>query len=199
MMSQFPSLERLRPLLRLEVAILVVLLLVAAVWFNLSSKIDEARDEETGVEQRLKAAQDDLDFFATNNERAALEEELRLLQLELQKVNEVTLELSPRDDAVRVRDDILAFVEEWQLALNAFGQQELTTPAGDEEIPTLRYSFTVQGDEVSLVGILRLLQEYPTASVQALQFTRLAEDLESWEMSLELLAFYLGTEQDQGT
>ena len=195
MMTQFPSLERLRPLLRVEVAVIVALLLVAVVWFNFNSKVEDARGEETVVEQRLRAARADLNVFAGNNEQSELEERLRLLKVELEKVRQITVGLSPREDALRVRDDILTFVDEQQLALNAFGQQEVTTPAGDEEIPTILYSFTAQGDEESLVGILRLLQEYPTATVQALQFARLAEGLESWEMSLELSVFYLDSEQ----
>ena len=68
MMSQFPTLERLRPLLRPEFAFLVALLLVAAVWFSINSKVEEARDEETRVEQKLNAARDDLDFFAGSND-----------------------------------------------------------------------------------------------------------------------------------
>ena len=67
MMSQFPALERLRPLLRLEYAILVALLLVAAVWFNFSSKVDEVRVEETRVQKTLKAAVDDLNLFSGSN------------------------------------------------------------------------------------------------------------------------------------
>ena len=119
---------------------------------------------------------------------------MRLLQLQVQRVNEVTLELSTKDDAVRVRDEILAYVDQRQLALNTFGQLEGTTPAGDEVLPTINYSFTVQGDEESLVGILRLVKEHPTASVQSLQFTRVTEDLENWVLSLELAVFYLGPE-----
>ena len=117
--------------------------------------------------------------------------------MQLQQVNDISLELSPKDDALLVRDDILAYVDQQQLALNAFGQLEGTTAAGDEEILTIRYSFTVQGDEEALVGVLRLLNVYPTASVQSLRFTRLAEDLEGWEMSLELAVFFLGPEEDQ--
>ena len=195
MMSQFPSLERLRPLLRVEVGVIVALLLVAVVWFNFSSKVEDARGKETVVERSLRAARADLNVFAGNNEQSKLEEELRLLKLELEKVQQITVELSPKEDALRVRDDILTYVDERQLALNAFGQQEVTTRAGDEEIPTIRYSYIAQGDEESLVGILRLLREYPTATVQALQFTRLAEGLENWEISLELSVFYLGSEQ----
>jgi len=195
MTSQFPTLERLRPLLRIEFAAAVVLLLVAVVWFNLNSKVEDARAAETVVEQKLRAARADLNLFAENNEQSNLEEKLRLLQLQLDKVQQITVELSPRADALRVRDDILAYVDERNLALNAFAQEELKTPAGGEEIPTIRYSFTTQGDEESLVGILRLLQDYPTATVQALQFARLAEDLDNWEMSLELSVFYLGSGQ----
>ena len=192
MMSQFPSLERIRPLLRLEVAVFVALLLAAVVWFNLNSKVEDARDEETAVEQRLRAARVDVDLFAGNNERTKLEEELQLLKLE-----QKTLELTPMVDAARVRDDILTYVDERKLALNAFGKQETTTPSGDREVSTLRYSFTVQGDEESLVGILSLLKEHPTASVQSLQFARLVEDPENWQMSLELAVFYLSPEQEQ--
>ena len=192
MMNQFPALERLRPLLRLEFAILAAVLLAAAVWYNLSSKVADVRDEETAVETKLKAAQQDLDLFAANNEQAGLEEKLQVLQLE-----QKTLELAPMVDALKVGEDILTYVENQQLALNAFGKQESTTTSGEDEVLTLRYNFTVQGDQEALVGILGLLKEHPTASVQSLNFARRSEGEESWVMSLELSVYYLDPEQDQ--
>ena len=210
MMSQIPALERLRPFLRLEVAILVALLLVAMVWFNISfsfgplglgevslgPKVEDARDQDRTVDQRLRAARADLVLFEGNNEQAELEERLRLLMSE-----QTSLEMAPRDDALGVRDDILTYIEERQLALITFVKQEATTTSGDEEIPTFRYAFIIQGDQESLVGILRLLQEYPAASVQALDFARLVDDQVSWEMTLQLSVLFLSGEQnqDQGT
>ena len=194
MMSQFPALERLRPLLRLEYAVLAALLVVAAVWYSFDSRVEDARDAEIAAEQKVKAAREDLNLFVANNEQAELEERLRVLQLE-----QKTLELAPMVDALRVRDDILNYVEERQLVLNAFGKAETTTTLGDQEVLALRYNFTVQGDEESLIGILSLLKEHPTASVQSLQFARKLEAVETWVMGLELSVFFLDSEQDQGT
>ena len=135
-------------------------------------------------------------MFLENNEQAGLEEKLQVLQLE-----QKTLELAPIADALRVGEDILTYVEERQLTLNAFRKEETTTISGEKAVLTLDYNFSVQGDQESLVGILSLLKEHPTASVDSLQFTKLAEAEESWIMSMRLSVFYLDPDenQEQGT
>jgi len=129
MMTQFPTLERLRPLLRVEVAVLVALLLVAVAWFNLSSMIEDAREAEKAVEQRLMAARGALDLSAGNDEKAELEEQLQALQLD-----QKTLMLASMADALRVRDDILTYVEERKLATKLLQQaDECREGEGDED------------------------------------------------------------------
>ena len=140
---------------------------------------------EKTVVATTKTAQDDLDFFARNNERDTLEERLRLLQTEQSPIS-----LPSRESALLFRDDILSYVAEQQLALTQYANDESLTPFGDREYPTIRYSLIAQGDEAALVGMLSLLQDLPTASVQVLQLIRPPEELADWELSLELTLFF---------
>ena len=117
-MSLFPTLERLRPFLRIETGILIALLIVLAVWYSFNQKASDAREEESGLEKRVKAAQDDLDFFARNNERDTLEERLRLLQTDQSPVS-----LPSRESALLFRDDILSYVAAQRLALNQYANE----------------------------------------------------------------------------
>lgn len=184
-MNQFPALERLRPYLRIELAVLAAVLVFAVVWFYQNQQVGDAREEESVLDRQLKAAQDDLNLFIANNEQPALAEELRQLQ-----VVERPLSLSSREDALKFRDDVLSYVDDRQLTLNAFGKEETSIPFGGDDFPTIRYSISAQGSEDDLVGMLQLLQDFPTATVQVLQLVRSPESLDSWEMNLNLDVLY---------
>ena len=184
LMTQFPSLQRLRPLIRIEVGVLAALLLVVVIWYSFSQQTAESRDAETTLDQRLGAFRSDLAAFARSNERATLQEELAALQ-----ADKSTVVLPTRDEAFRFRDELLEYVDSQNLSLNAFGQEESLTPIGEQDFPTIRYSIIVQGLQESLVGTLQLLQEFPTA-VQVLELVRAVEGLPEWVMILELSVFF---------
>ena len=165
-MNQFPALERLRPFLRIEVAVLAAVLLVAVVWYYQNQQIDDAREEESVLQRQLKAAVDDLNLFIADNEQPALEAELRQLQVVVEEPSSTLL--PSREDALKFRDDLLAYVDNRQLELNEFGKEETSTPFGDDEFPTIRYSIAAVGNADALVGMLELLQDFPTATVLVL-------------------------------
>ena len=184
LMTQFPSLQKLRPLIRIEVGVLAALLLVVVIWYSFSQQTAESRDAETALDQRFGAFRSDLAAFARSNERATLQEELAALQADKSAVV-----LPTRDEAFRFRDELLEYVDSHNLSLNAFGQEESLTPIGEQDFPTIRYSIIVQGLQESLVGTLQLLQEFPTA-VQVLELVRAVEGLPEWVMILELSVFF---------
>ena len=184
LMTQFPSLQRLRPLIRIEVGVLAALLLVVVIWYSFSQQTAESRDAETALDQRFGAFRSDLAAFARSNERATLQEELAALQ-----ADKSTVVLPTRDEAFRFRDELLEYVDSQNLSLNAFGQEESLTPIGEQDFPTIRYSIIVQGLQESLVGTLQLLQGLPTA-VQVLELVRAVEGLPEWVMILELSVFF---------
>lgn len=184
LMTQFPSLQKLRPLIRIEVGVLAALLLVVVIWYSFSQQTAESRDAETALDQRFGAFRSDLAAFARSNERATLQEELAALQ-----ADKSTVVLPTRDEAFRFRDELLEYVDSQNLSLNAFGQEESLTPIGEQDFPTIRYSIIVQGLQESLVGTLQLLQEFPTA-VQVLELVRAVEGLPEWVMILELSVFF---------
>ncbi len=184
LMTQFPSLQRLRPLIRIEVGVLAALLLVVVIWYSFSQQTAESRDAETALDQRFGAFRSDLAAIARSDERATLQEELSALQ-----ADKSTVVLPTRDEAFRFRDELLEYVDSHNLSLNAFGQEESLTPIGEQDFPTIRYSIIVQGLQESLVGTLQLLQGLPTA-VQVLELVRAVEGLPEWVMILELSVFF---------
>jgi len=189
-MNQFPTLQRLRPLLRIEVGILVVVLVIALIWYNQNQQVGDARDEESLMVQKINAANDDLAVFEQTNARAALEEELAQLQSEQKPVV-----LPTRRDALRLNDELLAYADDQQLGLPAYHRKEMTVTSAEQEFPAVRYSIVAQGSAAPLVGMLELLRDFPSAKVQLLQFVRPPEGQDIWEMSLELDVFY----GDEGT
>ena len=184
-MTQFPTLERLRPYLRIEIGVLAAVLVVIVAWYVFNQQATEARVAETALDRKLAAVQSDLDVFATRDERATLQEQLAELQ-----ADQATLVLVKKEEALRFRDELLKYVESENLSLSSFGKEETLTPIGEQDYPTIRYSFVAQGPQNSLVGALQLLQEFPTAAVQVLELVRPVEDLPEWVMRLELSVFF---------
>ena len=102
--------------------------------------------------------------------------------------------LPNRDEALRFGGELLNYVAQQNLPLNAYGTEESLTPIGEQEYPTIRYSIVAQGPQESLVGTLQLLQQFPTAAVQVLELVRPVADSPEWVLSLELSVFF-----DDGT
>ena len=184
-MTQFPTLEKLRPYLRIEVGVVAALLVVIVAWYMFNQQTSESRDAETALDRKLLAAQADLDTFARRDERATLQNQLAELQ-----ADQATVVLPRRDVALRFRDELLRYVDSENLPLNAFGKEESLRPIGEQEYPIIRYSIVAQGDQDSVVGTLRLLQDFPTAAVDMLELRRPVEDLPEWVMTLELSVFF---------
>ena len=180
----FPSLERLRPLIRIEVGVFAALLVVLVTWYMFSQQTTESRDAETALDQRLDVFHRDLAAFARSNEQDSLKEELAALQ-----ADKSTLVLPTKDEAMGFRDALLEYVDSQNLSLNAFGQDESLSPIGEQEFSTIRYSIIVQGFQEPLVGALQLLQDFPTA-VQVLEMVRAVEGQPEWVMILELSVFF---------
>jgi len=188
-MTQFPTLEKLRPYLRIEAAVLAALLVVIVTWYVFNQQTSDSRDAEAAVDQVLGAVKSDLSAFARSDERATLQEQLAALQ-----ADQATVVLPNRDEALRFGGELLNYVAQQNLPLNAYGTEESLTPIGEQEYPTIRYSIVAQGPQESLVGTLQLLQQFPTAAVQVLELVRPVANSPEWVLSLELSVFF-----DDGT
>ena len=184
-MTQFPTLEWLRPLLRLEVAVVVAVLILAYVWYTQQQQLDDARAEESSLESNLSAVLVDLRYQDPNRDLGALQEKLASLLSA-----EVLQPLPSREMALRLGEDVLIYAQNQQLGLSEFGTLETISVLGEQEYSAIRYLIAARGTTDSLVGVLELLRDFPTAKVQALHFVRPIEAPESWEMNLELDVFY---------
>ena len=170
----------------METAVVIALLVLAVAWYNQFQETGDARDAKSASDLQLDAAQDDLRFWEINNDPVALREELT----QLQSLEQDSLALPTRATASSFGDELLIYANEQELRLPVFGQAGSVASVGDQEFQAIHYSIRALGSADALVGVLKLLQEFPTAAVQTLEFVRPPEQLESWEMSLELDVFF---------
>lgn len=184
-MTQFPSLEKIRPYLRIETAVVVALLVVVVFWYMLSQQVNESSDAEGVLDQKIAAVRSDINAFTQNDERATLQAQLAELQ-----ADQTTVVLPSRDLALQFGDVLLKYVSSQNIPLNNYATEETLTPIGEQDYPIILYIIIVQGPQNSLVGTLELLQEFPTAAVQVLELIRPVEDRPEWVMTLELSVFY---------
>ena len=78
-----------------------------------------------------------------------------------------------------------------QLDLKEFERGEASFVFDDKTVyPAVSYRLLVQGAAQSLVGMLILLRDVPTALVQTLDFTILPESQDRWEVAMEMLVVY---------
>ena len=185
-MNQLPSLERLRPLLRIETAVVVAILVLAVAWYIYDQKASEAQEVESAIDQKLKTVQRDLQLWDANNDPDTLVAALA----ELQSGEQGPVALPLRVDASRFRIELLSYADAHGLSLPAFDQVESVASLAEQEYQAIRYSIAAQGTANILVGVLMLLQDFPTAAVQTLDFVRPPEGFDDWNMNLELDIFF---------
>jgi hypothetical protein len=85
---------------------------------------------------------------------------------------------------------MLTYAAEQGLLLSAFDISEGSAGVAGGEYPIVRYSVVAQGNLEPLVGALKLLLDFPTATVQAMRFARIAAEGSQWEMKFDLDVIY---------
>jgi hypothetical protein len=175
------SLDQLKILRRPEAVLVLLILVVAVAWVYLDRQSNDAKADATRLDRGLRAARDDLKFLEANSKPAgqdpALQQELERLQSAPRPAS-----LPSREDALKFSNEMLSYASKQGLPLSTF--EIAYAFAGD--FPIVRYSVVARGDLVPLVGALKLLQDFPTATVQGLRFTRIAAAQSEWELKFEL-------------
>lgn len=184
-MIQLPTWGRLRPLLRIEAGILAAILVAAVAWFSFNQQVDKSRQQASALDEKLRAAREDLSFLTDDAQRPTLEAKLRGLQ----SAPGITA-LPAREAVSAFGDMVIGYVNEQGLRLPIFGKSETTATVGETQYPAIRYSMSAQGEADAIVGLLELLRGFPTAAVRTLDFVRIVGEPESWEMSLDLDLLY---------
>ena len=105
----FPTLERLRPLLQIETAVATVVPIAAVVWFIQFQSVGDAKDEESGLENKLRAAREDLRAWNPNPSLSELKAQNAALQLELESA-QIAFSLPSQEDAMSFSTALLDYV-----------------------------------------------------------------------------------------
>lgn len=179
------SLDQLRILRRPETALVVLILVVAVAWLYLDRQNKDPKAEVSGLDRSLQVSRDDLKFLDENYTLEALEKELEQLKSAPRPAS-----LPSRQDALNFSSQLLTYATEQGLPLSTFDISEASAKVASGEYPVVRYSITTRGNLEPLVGSLKLLQDFRTATVQTLRFTRVAAAESQWEMRLELDVFH---------
>ena len=185
------------------VAVLLIIILAVGGVYLLQQKGDE-EDRLVDVEARLVRAEANLAKLRDpNNNRGvdALTEELEQLQ------SDPGPQLFPsREEASNLFPSIANRVQELAVDLIGFNSTEKTLHIEGLEgsdRPLISYAFTALGEPEDLLGVLSLINDYPTAIVQAL---KMDSSEGQWAITADLALFYhvdvtledLADQEDEG-
>jgi len=187
-LNQSITLRQLSALLyrvdRLILVLGLVILVVAYVGYNQYRETTAAQEELATLTSRIRVIQDDLAYLQANDQTAALRG-----QLEGERSKSQPQALPTRPAAREFSEKVVNFAAENGLPFNTFDRVDASVPIGTKEFSSLHHSLEVQGSGEALSGLLQLVNEFPTAKVLELSFTR-AGDRSQWQMTLEMDVFY---------
>ena len=175
------SLDQLRYLRRLETLLVLAFLAALVTWFYVNGRASDAEVELSNVNNTVYAAQDDLRYWTDNFDQLTLQEELAAL-LSSPKLPE----LPTQQESLEFRTNFVAYASEKNLPLSSLEVVDTTLRFGESQYPAVRYSMVVSGSLDSLVGALRILESFPTATVHTMDFYRDEQAPDIWELSITL-------------
>lgn len=179
------SFDQLKNLRRPETVLVLLILVVVIAWLYLDRQTGDAKAEVSGLDRELRAARDDLRVLENDFNQAALEKELEQLRSAPRPAT-----LPSREDALKLRNQVLTYAAERGLLLSTFEISGGSAKVAESEYPFVRYSVLARGNLEPLVGALKLLQDFPTATVQTLRFNHVASGETQWEMKFDLDVFH---------
>ncbi|MCH8089432.1 MAG: hypothetical protein IH955_05415 [Chloroflexi bacterium] len=166
------------------VAVLLIIILAVGGVYLLQQKGD-GEDRLVDVEARLGRAQSTLRGLNNNGGVDALTEELEDLQ------SDPGPQLFPsREEASNLFPSIANRVQELAVDLIGFNSTEKTLHIEGLEgsdRPLISYAFTALGEPEDLLGVLSLINDYPTVIVQAL---KMDSSEGQWAITADLALFY---------
>lgn len=175
------SMDKIRSLRRLESLLVLMLLLAFVAWIYFDGKAGRADAELFSVNTNLATAQGDLRYWTNNFDQLALQEKLAALLSSAEPPV-----LPDQQDTLAFRSSFVAYASEHKLPLRSLEVSDITLDLGGYEYSAVRYSLVVGGSLDSLVGALRIIESFPTATVSSMEFSRSEEESETWELSMTL-------------
>ena len=188
-LNQRLTVPQLRTLLlradKLSLVLSLAVAVAAYAWFTQYQALGETRGERSDLEGRFQVVRDDLAYLDANDETAALQE-----SLEIEQAKPEPESLPSREEAGEFSRTMVDYAAIQELPLTTFDRVDTSVAVGEQEYPSFRHSLEAQGSMEALIGLLRLVDEFPTAKVLELVFNRVAGAPTDWAMSLHLDVFY---------
>lgn len=176
--------RNLKDLVKIETALVALGLVLAIVWFSLFQGAGDAKGTLQKTEERLAAVRKELQSFRTTSGK-----DTEALQKELEQLANTPAPggLPSRQEALILGTRLASFLAERNLTLSAFDSSQSIITLGKDKFPAISYTLSARGSVDDLMGLVRLANEFPTAVVQGLEFTK---DKDAWTMSLNVAVFY---------
>ena len=190
-------LDKVRTLLRLEVALVAAIAVAAAAGGYLYLERSAAQEDVLTLESQHSAARDDLE--ALKNEQVNKTQELEEKQQELVLKQEesdalektlVLQTLSSSQEALELSAKLINYAAERDLDIDNFATTQGVTSIGEVDFPTASYDLVAEGTSGSLIGMLDIIGGVVTARVDRLELTRDPKDVDLWIMSLDVMVLY---------
>ena len=187
-MNQSINLGQLGALLRrvdrLTLMLGLVILIAAYFGFNEYREATAGQEELSTLTGQMRVVQDDLAYGQANDETASLRQ-----QLEGERSKPQSEALPTQPAARNFSDNIFSYAAENGFPWTAFGRVDASVPIGAKEFSAIHLSLEAQASGEALSALLRRMDEFPTAKVVELSFSR-SGDRSQWQMTMEMDVFH---------
>ena len=190
--------RNVKALVRLETALVVVILAAAAAGAYLYLERADAQDQVADLNRQIDITKADAETFrgqsgTTAEELTRKAQELVLKREELAQEEEMLRPqgLPYRREALDLSARLTSYVAEHGLGLGSFKTDpKASMTIGDTEFPAVNYALIAFGTTESLIGVLDTVRNVSTVRVNKLELARDLEEESQWIMDLNITVVY---------
>lgn len=178
------GLRQWRALLSMEAVLVLLVLAMAGAVIYQAQKAAGLRTERAAVEGKLAEAQHSLDALKAGQDPALLRQQIQELQASPRPA------LPTRRNALAVSMALTDHIAQSGLRIVALSTAEGTIPGAreGEKVPVVKVSLEVEGPLTKLIVLFDVVDGFPTATVQRLEFSPGGDGV--WDAKLELTVAY---------
>ena len=190
-------LDKAKTLLRIETALVALILAAAAAGVYIFIDLGGSRDDLAEAERRFPIANNDL--AALRQEKGLRVQELAIKQQNLtveqqgsktQEEGIIRRTFATRREALDLSAHLIDYASDHDLGLGNFETTQSAETVGGVEFPTVSYSLLATGAPDSLIGMLDIVGGVRTAKVENLELIRDESQQALWNMTLDVVVIY---------
>lgn len=170
----------------LDIALVIILLVAAAIAFSVSQAKPNAEREMTRLEGRISAAELNLNKIEKETNLESLRQSLEQAQSALAQNP-----FPSQAEAEAVTDHIMQYAQKNNITIVAWSSSPTSISLKAKKYPAIRHSLVAEGEAYALKSFIKALTHGSVLPViQSMDITQVRDKKGIWQMKLEILVYY---------